>query len=265
MSDIFFQTTDNSGQPIVLIHGSFVDHLSWVGLYPHLQDDFCLTAYDRRGYGKSSSLARKSGIADDVRDLIELVEHLDQGPVHAIGNSMGGIVLLRAVIEREDLFQTISIHESAFVDMTPEISSIAEVVKVKVALDNTRKLLKDGKFEAGTKHFLDHALSPQLWEMMPPAMRDSFVSNSRSVIEELETTDVFRPDLERLRQLSVPMLFTRGQNSPSYLRAIAGTLSKSLPHAELVDIEGAGHTPQLSQPEIYAEVLKRFYASRLTR
>ena len=45
-----------SGDPLVLVHGSWVDHMEWPFVVPLLAPRFRVTVYDRRGHSQSERL-----------------------------------------------------------------------------------------------------------------------------------------------------------------------------------------------------------------
>ena len=47
-----------SGEPLVLVHGSWGDHHNWDLLVPLLVDRFQVVAYDRRGHSDSDCIRR---------------------------------------------------------------------------------------------------------------------------------------------------------------------------------------------------------------
>jgi pimeloyl-ACP methyl ester carboxylesterase len=62
----------------------------------------------------------------------------------------------------------------------------------------------------------------------------------------------------RLRRIDVPVLVLWGESdglvTPDYGRAFAA----AIPNAEFHIIEGAGHVPQLEQPQAFAAHVQRF-------
>jgi pimeloyl-ACP methyl ester carboxylesterase len=43
-----------SGEPLVLVHGSWGDHLVWAAMAPLLAERFDVVSYDRRGHSGAS-------------------------------------------------------------------------------------------------------------------------------------------------------------------------------------------------------------------
>jgi pimeloyl-ACP methyl ester carboxylesterase len=90
------------------VHGSWGDRHIWESVREGLERSFRTIAYSRRGHGQSTG---GGSLDDDVRDLAALIEHLDAGPAHLAGNSLGATICLRLVASRPNLVASVSAHE----------------------------------------------------------------------------------------------------------------------------------------------------------
>src|SRR5947209_18949834 len=81
-----------SGEPLVLVHGSWVDHRSWDPVVGLLARSFKVLTYDRRGHSGSERPDSQGSVFEDADDLPALIEALDLAPAHVAGNSYGGSV-----------------------------------------------------------------------------------------------------------------------------------------------------------------------------
>ena len=108
--DLYYESQGDAGPPVILVHGSRGDHHTWDAVLPLLARRCRVTAYDRRGHGQSEQ-TNVHGMREDAMDLAALIERLDIGPVHAVGNGVGATIVLLLVIERPDLFASVAVHE----------------------------------------------------------------------------------------------------------------------------------------------------------
>ncbi|MFB9727932.1 alpha/beta fold hydrolase [Haloechinothrix salitolerans] len=72
--------TGGTGDPLVLVHGSWGSHHNWDAVVPELAHRFRVVAYDRRGHSDSDCPLGQGSFADDVADLAALIETLDLAP-----------------------------------------------------------------------------------------------------------------------------------------------------------------------------------------
>lgn len=78
---------------VVLIHGWLASGgLNWFQAFDALRDRYTVVAPDLRGHGRGIRSLRRFRLADCADDLAALIDHVDCGPVIAVGYSMGGPV-----------------------------------------------------------------------------------------------------------------------------------------------------------------------------
>jgi pimeloyl-ACP methyl ester carboxylesterase len=92
---------------------------NWTDFMGELADDFACAAVDLPGSGFSPPPPTPAGysidaLAETVTRVIE--EHLT-GPVHLVGNSMGGAVSVKVAADRPDLVRTLTLISPALPDL----------------------------------------------------------------------------------------------------------------------------------------------------
>lgn len=102
---------------VVLLHGLVADNLSsW---YYTIANPLALDAdvylYDLRGHGRSEMPDSGYSIAENVADLVALLDEwgLDR-PVHLVGNSFGGAIALATAIAHPDRVASLLLIEAHF-------------------------------------------------------------------------------------------------------------------------------------------------------
>ena len=78
-----------TGEPLVLVHGSWVDRTGWGFVEGELANSYHVVSYDRRG--NSTSSPAPGTRRDDEDDLAALIEDLDLAPAHIVANSFGAL------------------------------------------------------------------------------------------------------------------------------------------------------------------------------
>lgn len=99
------------GEPLALVHGSWVVATSWGFVVPGLAQSFRVPVYDRRGHSRSERPSAPGNVDEDGDDLAALLEALDLAPAHVVTNSFGGNIALRLAAKRPDVFRSLSCHE----------------------------------------------------------------------------------------------------------------------------------------------------------
>jgi pimeloyl-ACP methyl ester carboxylesterase len=99
-----FVEESGTGDPLVLVHGSWVDRQTWGLVEKDLARRFRVVSYDRRGHSGSDDSATPGTRRDDEDDLAALVEVLGLAPANVVGNSFGGSIALGLAARRPELF-----------------------------------------------------------------------------------------------------------------------------------------------------------------
>jgi pimeloyl-ACP methyl ester carboxylesterase len=104
---------------VLLVHGMSGSATNWTDLMAELSPDFACAAVDLPGSGFSPPPRRPSGysVTALAGTVTALIEALGAGPVHLVGNSMGGAVTVRAAARRPDLVLTLTLLSPALPDL----------------------------------------------------------------------------------------------------------------------------------------------------
>src|SRR5687768_12277068 len=82
-----YQLSGDKGDPLVLVHGSWVSLDHWSLVVPGLAERHRVLAYDRRGHSRRERPPAPDSVHDDVADLAALIEELELAPAWVAGNS----------------------------------------------------------------------------------------------------------------------------------------------------------------------------------
>jgi len=119
--------------------------------------------------------------------------------------------------------------------------------------------LRSGKTELGAEQFVETvALGPGMWEKLSPQLRQTFVFNAPTWLDEMDDREAYVLDLRRLAANDRPALLSRGDQSPPFFNAILDKIAAALPHARRHTFTGAGHVPHLTHPNDFATVVGGF-------
>ncbi len=249
-----------SGQPLVLVHGSWTDHHSWDLVAPSLAERYRVVTYDRRGHSQSERPAGQGSVHEDVADLAALIEGLGLTPAHIIGNSFGGSIVLRLATERPELFRSLWAHEPPLFGLlaadpaaAPLLNEIGGRIGVVVGL------LSAGDMEEGARQFMEMALGPGAWdEQLPPEAKQTCISNAPTFLDETRDPEGLTLDPAPLVRFSRPTLLSTGSNSPPLFLPVVARLAEAITGARQHTFEGAGHIPHQTHPDQFVDVVKSF-------
>ena len=92
---LHYVSAGDSGSPLLLVHGFPESWWAFHKLIPLLAVRHRVVAVDLRGFGDSSTADFHFGSAVAAQDLQQLIEHLDVGPVHLVGQDISGATVFR--------------------------------------------------------------------------------------------------------------------------------------------------------------------------
>jgi pimeloyl-ACP methyl ester carboxylesterase len=106
---------------VLCLHGMSGAATNWTDLMAELAPDFDCAAVDLPGSGYSPPPAKRSGysIRALAATVTRLIEALERGPAHLVGNSMGGAVAIRVAAARPDLVRTLTLVSPVLPDRRP--------------------------------------------------------------------------------------------------------------------------------------------------
>jgi pimeloyl-ACP methyl ester carboxylesterase len=251
-----------SGDPLVLVHGSWADHMEWPFVVPLLAPRFRVNVYDRRGHSQSERLPTQGSIREDVADLAAIIERTG-GPAHVLGNSMGASISLRLAAERPELIRTLMAHEPPLFDL---LRDDAKTRPQAEELDKSFLAVADeiaaGNMETGARRFVEMVLGPSTWDtFLPDDAKHTLINNAPTFLDETRDPEILTIDAQALARFQGPVLLTGGSESAPYFAPVLDKLATVLPNATRKTFEGDGHLPHLTNPQKYVEAILQFIDS----
>ncbi|WP_236240076.1 alpha/beta fold hydrolase [Streptomyces sp. CC228A] len=114
-----FRPSERRGRaPALYVHGLGGSSQNWSALMPLLEDLLDGEAVDLPGFGASPPPDDGNySVTGHARAVIRLLDSGGRGPVHLIGNSLGGAVAVRVAAVRPDLVRTLALVSPALPEL----------------------------------------------------------------------------------------------------------------------------------------------------
>ncbi len=100
------------GRPVLLLHGNISSATWWEEVMLSLPTGFRGIAPDQRGFGEADpdrKIDATRGMGDLADDAIALLDHLNIDRAHVVGNSMGGSVVWRLLMNHSARFLAVTL------------------------------------------------------------------------------------------------------------------------------------------------------------
>lgn len=245
---------EGRGPAVLLVHGWTLDLEMWDPQVSALRDAFRLIRLDRRGHGLSSGIPAPER---DSRDLAALCQHLGLTRVALLGMSQG----VRAVL---GFAATAPAQAHALIlDGPPPLDSGSDP---EVPLDQYAVLLRTRGIEAFRHEWARHPL------MRLRTRNRAARALLAAMIARYPGDDLRHPPSRtepavraRVEALTAPTLVLSGEYDLANRKRAARQLTARLSGAELAEIRGAGHLPNLDRPDAYSKLCREFLTRHCSR
>lgn len=238
-----------SGEPVLLLHGFGADRYHWPRMAVHLTRDYQVVAPDLPGFGESTCREESSyDILAQVERIVALLDRLDLGPVHVVGNSMGGHLAAALARAHPQRVRSVALLDAAGVD--PQAPT--EFHRALEAGDN---LLLAGSRE-------DFRRLTAMMFVEPPFLPSRVIDylGDRAAAKRAWNERVFGQYREHYEPLErgpalppVPALILWGREDRVLPHEDAQVFAQLLPQADVVTLPETGHLPMLERPREVAE------------
>jgi pimeloyl-ACP methyl ester carboxylesterase len=245
------------GEPVVLLHGGFLDLRQWDDLFPRLARRYRVLRFDARGHGRTPLGSVPYARHEDVRALLD---HVGFEAAHVVSLSAGTGAAVELALAYPERVRSLALGaaplrgfdvDAAFTD------GMRGIIDAGVARD--RDLLRERVWAFDC--FRVAAGIPSARERL-----------ERMVVDEHEF-GYARPDAPPLRwheplaatvleRIDAPTLVVVGEGEMPALADVADHLVARIAGARRVVVPDAGHFVVLEQPERYAEVVGAWLEER---
>ncbi|WP_439101337.1 alpha/beta fold hydrolase [Congregibacter sp.] len=239
------------GETLLLVHGWTLDHSSFNAQLP-LASDYRLVCFDRRGAGRSAALPN---LGAEVSDINSIIDSLACDRVHLLGVSQGARIALRFAAEFFDRLQSLTVQGVVVDGYTAPVED-----EGAIPLGHYVELVRNGELGKMHSEWLAHPLmSSDALELPAKEALEHVVRSYRG--DDLRVSAVPQTAvavLERLENVPTATLVITGERETAARKAHAAKLCDIMPCAQEVTLTRCGHLSNLSRPEAYNAVLKRF-------
>jgi pimeloyl-ACP methyl ester carboxylesterase len=269
-------------EPAIFIHGLGGSSTNWTDLMDLLSRPveghpaapvLACAALDLPGFGSSPPASGGYSINAHAATVIQLIEEQGLGPVHLIGNSMGGAVSTRVAAWRPDLVRTLALVSPALPDLRPRPLPMRLAL---AALPGVGPAIMKGLRRLPAESRTDRALrdvytDPRIVhpvrrreEIAEVLRRDSLLyanqallMTARSLVSEY--FKVGRRSLWRdAAMIAAPALILHGSHDRLVNPVMAAKAARAFPTARVLVLAGVGHVAMMERPALVATEIRAF-------
>ncbi len=241
---IFYVDAGSTGTPLIFVHGAAGSHLVWGFQRRALSEITRVIALDLPGHGRSAPPGRNT--IEGYRDVVlGLLDALNIERAIIVGHSMGGAIA-----------QTLAL---AHPERVAGLGLIGTGARLRVLPAILEGILND--FDTIAEQVVNYSYATPLDASMRERALTEFRACPASVTHgDFSACNAF--DLmTRLGEIRAPTLVVCGKEDQMTPVKYAEFLAAHIPKAQLVVIEGAGHSVMLEQPFAVNRALSEFVST----
>lgn len=248
--------TFGEGEPLIILHGLFGSLTNWQSISKKLAQHFQIFTVDLRNHGHSP---HSNQISYELmsEDLMQFMTDHQLAPANLMGHSMGGKTAMQFTLQ-----YPYKVNKLIVVDIAPKVypNHHQPIFEALMSLD-----LESLQSKKEADQFLEHKLPNQSERqfLLQNLTRDQAGNYSW----RMNLNGLYKHYPELLKDINVskfsdvPTLFVKGALS-NYITADDWPhIIQLFPQARLETIGQAGHWVHAEQPDLFLNIILRFYKS----
>lgn len=228
--DVFSSVSHPATSAFVLLHGIGMSHRYLARLHEQLAQSGTVHSIDLPGFGATPRPERALSVEDQARVLAATLDELDVRGCTVVGHSMGAQFAIELARQRPDLTDRLVLMGPV---VDPERCTV---------LQQAAALAMDTLFEPPVANAL--------------VLTDYLRCGPRWYLQTLPSMMGYRT-LERVREVSCPVLVIRGEKDPMARERFSRQLANAAPDGRLLQMPGHAHIVQHSAPRSVAAAIRR--------
>ena len=260
-SKLYYESV-GKGDPVILLHAGFLDHEMWEAQVKALKDNYKVITLDMPAHGLSERGVDTFLMKDA---LLTVMDSLSIQKASWMGLSLGAVVLTDFIISHPDRVNKailvspgINGYELKYQLDTfakqyyPELVNALEKKDSAGAAEVFTRYWADGPFRAPTA--------------MNTAVRNYVYNTTLATIYKFKVSGWPRlqrpPAIERIHEISVPLLVIAGDKDIPYILEASNVLVKAVPGSRKIIIPNVAHMLNMEKPNAFNEAVLQFLKSK---
>ncbi|MGW0773347.1 alpha/beta fold hydrolase [Streptomyces sp. NPDC002835] len=258
--------------PALYVHGLGGSSQNWSALMARLDDVVDGEALDLPGFGDSPPPDDGNySVTGHTRAVIRFLDSGGRGPVHLLGNSLGGAVCTRVAAVRPDLVRTLTLVSPALPELRVQRAAVptallalpgiaglfARMTKDWTAEQRTRGVvaLCYGDPSRVTDEALRHAVEEMERRMSLPYFWDAMARSARGIVDAY-TLSGQQGLWRQAERVLAPTLLVYGRKDQLVSYRMARKAAVAFRDSRLLTLPDAGHVAMMEYPEAVAQAFR---------
>lgn len=234
-----------SGEKLLFLHGAGGVPV-WLPFFDKLAAHYEVLVPDHPGFGESDTPPWLRNIGDVAFYYLDLIDKLGLGPIHVIGNSLGGWIAAEAAVRDGAPFKSLTLISPAGLRVTGVQAGDPFIWGPE---EYARNLYYN-------QSFAERVIAAPV----TPEGQDLQIKNRFAFARLAWQPRLFNPDLERwLHRIKAPVQLVWGNDDKLLPVAYAQAWLAKLPRGRLLPLAECGHLPHVEHPDAVISAIRAFY------
>jgi pimeloyl-ACP methyl ester carboxylesterase len=250
-----FARANGSGPAVMCLHAGVADHRMFAAQLDGLADAARVVAYDRRGFGRTTTPDEPFSHVDDLGAVMDAC---GVGTAVLLGCSQGGRIAIDFALARPERVSGLFLVAPVVSGM-PAPALPPDLRALDEAIDRAYEVEDLGRIAAlELRAWLDGPRSRPGRVAGPP--RDLFTAMNERILAHPELDGERAPAdaWTRLEEIRAPARILCGDLDFPHMADLARTIAARMPGAALVPLRGVAHMPMLERPDAMTAEVRAF-------
>ena len=253
---ISYERHGDSGEPLVFVHGYTGDITDWKYQVEEFSPDYRVLVTDLRGHGRSEAPADRSvytveAMAADVEGVAKAASF---EKYHLVGHSLGGTIVQEVALASPGKLYSLTLEDTGPLASFPGNVELQQWNAKQIETAEREGMAAVVELQRANISRLSAPIPQELMDIAHERLArmkvDGFVGATLAGPK-------WRGTLDRAADITTPTLVIYGELDVAPIVIASQWLGQTIPGAKTEVIPGAGHSPQMEQPELYNRVLRR--------
>ncbi|MCZ9347837.1 alpha/beta hydrolase [Streptomyces sp. TRM76130] len=262
--------------PALYVHGLGGSSQNWSALMPLLDDVVANEAVDLPGFGDSPPPDDGNySITGHARAVIHLLDSTGRGPVHLVGNSLGGAVATRVAATRPDLVRTLTLVSPALPEIRVQRGAVPTgLLALPGVASLFTRLSRDWTAEQRVRGVMAlcygdparvseegfrHAVEEMERRQRLPYFWDAMARSARGIVNAY-TVGGQHGLWRQAERVLAPTLLIYGGRDRLVGHRMAQRAARAFRDARLLTLPDAGHVAMMEYPQMVAMAFRELLA-----
>jgi len=267
-------STNPNAEPALFVHGLGGSAHNWTDFAGVLRGEFAIESIDLPGFGRSGPAHdRNYSPRAQARVVCAYLDASGRGPVHLVGNSMGGAICILVAAMRPDLVRTLTLISPAVPDVKVRVHPLRSDPRMALlivpgiggmALKRMRGLdialrvrATIGMCFADPSRYpqarFDEAVAEGKARLRLPWAEDAMLRATRGLVRSQFAQRA--QAWSAMRSITAPTLVLWGAQDKLVAADLAPVVASAIPNARVLVLDHIGHTAMMEDPVTSARAM----------